>query len=88
MGFSPTADRTDHRQIQIDAGNTAYLAWYCIDRCELALNKNPECVPEARKAVREMTWEKETAWQLGHSRSLHFTKRLLQPEAVGAETGA
>ena len=75
-------------QIQIDAGNTAYLAWLRIGRFELALNKNPECVPEARKEVREMMWETETAWRLGHSRSLHFTKRLLQPQALGAETDA
>ncbi|NKX37796.1 hypothetical protein HGG70_07690 [Rhodobacteraceae bacterium R_SAG4] len=75
-------------QIQIDAGNTAYLAWLRIGRFELALNKNPECVPEARKEVREMMRETETIWRQSERYSLHFTKRLLQPQALGAETDA
>ncbi|WP_394197743.1 hypothetical protein [Litoreibacter albidus] len=75
-------------QIQIDAGNTTDLTWLRIGRFELALNKNPECVPEERKEVREMMWETEIAWRLGHSRSLHFTKRLLRPQALGANTDA
>lgn len=75
-------------QIHIDAGNTAYLAWLRIGRFELALNKNPECVPEARKEVREMMRETETIWRLSERYSLHFTKRLLQPQALGAETDA
>jgi len=75
-------------QIQIDAGITAYLAWLRIGRFELALNKNPECVPEARKEVREMMRETETIWRLSERYSLHFTKRLLQPQALGAETDA
>lgn len=75
-------------QIQIDAGNTSDLVWLRIGRSELALNKNPDCVPEARKEVRELLWETETIWRLSESYSLHFSKRLLQPQALGADIGA
>jgi hypothetical protein len=75
-------------QIQIDAGTTADLTWLRIGRFELALNKNPECIPEARKEMREMVWETETACRLSERYSLHFTKRLHQPQALGAETDA
>lgn len=75
-------------QVQIDAGTITDLAWLRIGRFELALNKNPECVPEGRKEVWEMMWETETIWRLGQGFSLHFTKRLLHPQTFGAETDA